>query len=119
MPMREFKFLMGDDTELTLDSLRELLEDNEITDFDPVAEAFKVYDPEGTGYANIDVMKAIFEKLGFDELSDEDVEILVETADTDRDGKISLDDFRGMLSFVGDEAARSTVVAMRPPREEE
>lgn len=75
--MREFKFLMGDDAELTLDSLRSLLEGNEITDFDPCAEAFRVYDPEGTGFVDIGVLKAIFEKLGFDSLSAEDLEILV------------------------------------------
>lgn len=84
MPLREFRFLMGDESELTLDSLRALLMDNEIADFDPVAEAFKVYDPEGTGYVDIDLMKKIFEKLGFEDLSDEDVEILVRWFGCDR-----------------------------------
>lgn len=42
MHMREFRFLMGGETEITLDSLKSLLADNEIKGFDPVAEAFKV-----------------------------------------------------------------------------
>ena len=42
MGTKDFKFLMGNEKEMTLDSLRDLLLDNEITGFDPVAEAFKV-----------------------------------------------------------------------------
>ena len=36
---------MNNQSELTLDDLRSLLENNEIKNFDPVAEAFRVYDP--------------------------------------------------------------------------
>lgn len=37
----------------------------------------QVYDPSGSGYVDVAVMKSIFESLGFDELAPEDVEILV------------------------------------------
>ena len=40
MPNKEYKFLMNDQSELTLDDLRELLLENEVKNFDPVAEAF-------------------------------------------------------------------------------
>ena len=39
---------MNNQSELSLDDLRSLLENNEIKNFDPVAEAFKVYDPQET-----------------------------------------------------------------------
>eukprot|EP01138_Halocafeteria_seosinensis_P002031 gb/GECG01002080.1/.p1 GENE.gb/GECG01002080.1/~~gb/GECG01002080.1/.p1 ORF type:complete len:224 (+),score=34.17 gb/GECG01002080.1/:1-672(+) len=97
MPHAEFEFLMGGRKSLTLEDLHDLLDDNEITGFDPVEEAFKVYDPDGTGYADIEVVKNIFFKLGFEDLGDDDIETLIETADTDGDGKISLQDFRNML----------------------
>ena len=42
LALREYKFLMGNEAEMTLPQLRALLMDNEISDFDPVAEAFKV-----------------------------------------------------------------------------
>lgn len=45
------------------------------------------------------VLKDIFQSLGFGEITDEDVGILVETGDVDKDGKISLTDFRNMLDF--------------------
>ena len=77
VPMREYKFLMSNKGELTMDDLREMLENNEVTNFDPVAEAFKVYDPEGTGFVDTDLLKDIFQKLGFGTITDEDVQILV------------------------------------------
>jgi len=77
--------------------LEELLEGNEITGFDPVLEAFKVYDPEGTGYADIDIMRQVFEGLGYTDLTGDDLEVLVEVADHDKDGMVSIHDFRAMV----------------------
>lgn len=99
MPAKDYRFLMNNKPELTLDDLKELLLDNEVTNFDPVAEAFKVYDPEGTGFIDTGVLRSMFESLGFGEVTDEDLMILIETGDVDKDGKISLSDFRGMLNF--------------------
>ena len=44
MTPKEYKFLMNNRKELTIEDLNELLADNEISDvsFDPIAEAFKV-----------------------------------------------------------------------------
>ena len=89
---------MNNQSELSLDDLRSLLENNEIKNFDPVAEAFKVYDPQETGYVDTNVLKGIFEKLGFGTITKEDIQILVDTADIDKDGKISLEDFRNMIN---------------------
>uniref|UniRef100_A0A7S2C3J7 Calmodulin n=1 Tax=Florenciella parvula TaxID=236787 RepID=A0A7S2C3J7_9STRA len=99
MPAKDYRFLMNNKPELTLQDLRELLLDNEVTNFDPVAEAFKVYDPEGTGFVDHKVLRDMFQNLGFGEVTDEDLQILVETGDVDQDGKISLSDFRNMLDF--------------------
>ena len=89
---------MNNQSELSLDDLRSLLENNEIKNFDPVAEAFKVYDPQETGFVDTSVLKGIFEKLGFGTITKEDRQILVDTADIDKDGKISLEDFRNMIN---------------------
>ena len=45
MTPKEYKFLMNNRKELTIEDLNELLVENEISDadFDPVAEAFKVF----------------------------------------------------------------------------
>ena len=62
--------------------------DNEVTNFDPVAEAFKAYDPEGTGFADLKVLRSIFANLGYGDITDDDLTILVEAADIDGDGKV-------------------------------
>ena len=43
----------------------------------------------------------------FGEISEEDIEILVRTADQDGDGKVSLEDFRAMLSIQSVEDAEA------------
>lgn len=48
-----------------------------------------------------EILRSIFSNLGFGQLSDEDLTVLVEAADGDGDGKVSLADFRGMCDSVG------------------
>lgn len=50
-----------------------------------------------------DTLKRIFENLGFGKMSDEDLEVLIESADGDGDGRVSLEDFRGIRNFVSEE----------------
>jgi calmodulin len=97
MTAKQCKFLMNNKSEMTIEDLEELLLENEVTDFDPVKEAFRAYDPDGTGFVDTNVLRAVFQKLGFGEISQGDLEILVDAADMDGDGKISLDDFRKMM----------------------
>lgn len=42
MSVKEFKFLLGNEKELTLEQLKDLLSSTDLGGFDPVAEAFKV-----------------------------------------------------------------------------
>jgi Ca2+-binding EF-hand superfamily protein len=79
-----------------------------------VKEAFKVYDPQGTGFVDHETLRSIFENLGYGEITDEDLAVLVETADADGDGRISLDDFRGMLSM-SKERLQGDAAAAAPP----
>ncbi|CEL99346.1 unnamed protein product [Vitrella brassicaformis CCMP3155] len=97
--LKEVKFLMNNQSEIGFDELYDLLKDNQLTNFDPVREAFKVYDPQETGFVDLAVVKQCFQQLGYGDLSAEDMRILIQTADADGDGKIGLDDFRLMVSF--------------------
>ena len=98
LPAKEIKLLLGDGN-FTKDTLKHLLMNNDLGNFDPTEEAFKAYDPAGTGFVDTATMRSIFETLGYGEMSEDDIAVLVETADVDRDGKISLEDFRQMLAF--------------------
>eukprot|EP00747_Dinoflagellata_sp_TGD_P162415 gnl/TRDRNA2_/TRDRNA2_179984_c0_seq1.p1 gnl/TRDRNA2_/TRDRNA2_179984_c0~~gnl/TRDRNA2_/TRDRNA2_179984_c0_seq1.p1 ORF type:complete len:175 (-),score=59.05 gnl/TRDRNA2_/TRDRNA2_179984_c0_seq1:179-703(-) len=96
---REVKFLLNNQQEITFEDLYALLKDNQLTNFDPVKEAFKVYDPQNTGFVDLEVVKTFFKELGYGEISEEDAKIILETADADKDGRIGLDDFRMMVPF--------------------
>lgn len=96
---KDYRFLMNNKKEITIEDLNELLLDNEITNFDPVHEAFKVFDPTNEGAIDGETLKQSFLAYGFGELSEEEFEILIRAADVDGDGLISLEDFRNMLEI--------------------
>ena len=62
---------MNNKNEMSFEELHDLLIDNEVKNFDPVAEAFKVYDPENSGFVDTEVLRSIFESLGFGEITDD------------------------------------------------
>lgn len=68
---------MNNKKELTIDDLKDLLLDNEITNFDPVAEAYKVFDANGEGALSGDRLREAFIAYGLGELADEELDILI------------------------------------------
>ncbi len=100
LPMKEYKLLLGDKTELTVEDLYEILSDSVVSNFDPVLEAFKVYDPENRGYIDVELLRSIYTKLGLGDLTSEDLDILVKNADFDGDGVIGLEDFRQLSLLI-------------------
>lgn len=51
--------------------------------FDPAAEAFKVLDPAGTGFADLDTMRAILSQMpGIGDVTDDDMKVVLELADS-------------------------------------
>ena len=84
---------------LSDEELYALLKDNQLTNFDPVKEAFKVYDPNETGFVDMGIVREFFQNLGYGDISDEDAKIILETADADKDGRIGIEDFRMMVPF--------------------
>lgn len=97
LSLKDVKLLLNEETELTEEYLNTLLLTNEVKNFDPVAEAFKAYDPEETGFISRDMLRFVFERLGYGSLAEEDLNILISCADADGDGKINVSDFRTML----------------------
>lgn len=91
---------MDDQPEITFNDFASLMiSDNQLSNIDPVREAFKVYDPQETGFVDMEVTREVFQTLGYGEVSEEDIRIILETADTDRDGRIGLEDFRKMVTL--------------------
>ena len=50
-------------TPKTETSRYDLLKDNQLTNFDPVKEAFKVYDPNDTGFVDMEVLASGFSRI--------------------------------------------------------
>lgn len=95
---KEYQTLMKKKSTMTLDELYGLLRDNELTDFDPVAEAFQFYDPENTGYVDPNVLRGLLESLGLGSVTDEDLATLISASDIDGDGYVNVEDFRRMIT---------------------
>jgi Ca2+-binding EF-hand superfamily protein len=76
MTAKEFRFLMNNKKEITAEDLKELLIENELTQFDPVSDAFKVFDPDNKGVINEDKLRQAFISFGYGELSDEELQVL-------------------------------------------
>ncbi|KAF4702454.1 hypothetical protein FOZ63_030752 [Perkinsus olseni] len=95
---KDLKFMMNNQNEMTFKELFALLRGNQLTGFDPAAEAFKMYDPENTGYVNMDTVKEFFGSAGYGTLSDDDTKTILQAADADGDGKLGLEDFHRRAS---------------------
>lgn len=71
-------------------------------------EFTQAYDPSETGFMDTEILRSIFDNLGFGKMSDEDLAILVEAADGDGDGRVGISDFREMCCSVGKREAMTT-----------
>mmetsp|Transcript_4526 Transcript_4526/g.12617 ORF Transcript_4526/g.12617 Transcript_4526/m.12617 type:complete len:176 (-) Transcript_4526:1365-1892(-) len=57
--------LFGGKDSINIQDMTELLLDNELKDFDPVAESFEALDPTGSGFAESELLRKIFRNLVF------------------------------------------------------
>ena len=64
---------MNNKKEMTIEDLQELVLDNEITNFDPVQDAFKAFESRHHGHVTSERMREVFERCGFGELSTEEL----------------------------------------------
>ena len=96
LPPKDYRILMNNKTTLNIDELYNILSKNELSNFDPINEAFKVLDTKDNGYIEISKLKLIFYNLGW-RLSSDDLNVLISVADYDNDGKINLNDFKRLL----------------------
>jgi len=88
-PISELGSLTQGKAEIKAKDLFNLLRQNELQDFDPMQEAFNLLDSEKCGSVDIGRLKQVFHVLGYPELDRNDIEILKDSMDLDKDGKIS------------------------------
>ena len=79
--------------------LYNLLASTQIEEFDAVEEAFNLLDVDKQGYLTVETFKNIFEKLNLGTIEPNEEQIFKEVADFDKDDRISLEDFRKILTY--------------------
>lgn len=99
-PLNEIAMLTNGKPEIKAEDLYEMLKQNELKDFDPLEEAFKLLDPEGAGIINIPRLKQVFSGLGYGEIDAAQEKILRECLDVDKDGQITLADFKTIFDYI-------------------
>lgn len=88
--------LKGIESSLTKKSLGKMMKTNKVTEFDPIAEAFKLLDPNGKGHVDMNVVREIFRGLGMGELTSDEINVIRKSGGNSS-GFITLEDFRGIL----------------------
>lgn len=92
----DIALLMNGKPFLTEEDIKGILKDNEVV-MDPIAEAFHMLDHSGCGYLTSERIRTIIKNLGHDDLADDELDHLVSVMDSDKDGKVSMTDFRSMV----------------------
>lgn len=82
--------------------LYELLKDNELADFDPITEVYKILDTEKKNDLDIDHLQHIFEELGMGKMDEKDKDILRECLTLEGEDKITLEAFKTLFSYLKD-----------------
>ncbi len=83
---------------IDLNKLTQILNQPPLTNDDPLKEAFSVFDPNDTGFVDMDQLTAIMQQMGYSShITPDDVKVLLATGDKDGDGRISFEDFKRMV----------------------
>lgn len=84
---------------------------------DPNVEAFKILDPQGTGFVDIATFKKMLQQMpGVGRIDMEDMAFIEKLVDKDEDGRVNLKDFAAIGSFVPDKEEQKDVIAKKVAR---
>jgi Ca2+-binding EF-hand superfamily protein len=93
---------------IDMNRLTQILSTTPLTNDSPLKEAFSIFDPNNTGYIDLNFLSALMVQLGYNaHITSDDVKVLLATADIDGDGRISFDDFRRMMDDASDATVKS------------
>lgn len=73
-----------------------LMNDGQIEEFDKVEEAFKLMDLDKDGFITKTELRQMMSKFG-EILTDEELNAMIDEADTNKDGKVDINEFRALM----------------------
>lgn len=103
---KEIKTILDGKDFITMQEIKDVLKNNEL-EIDPYEEAFSVLDPTGKGFISEERLRKMFYNLGYGDLSEEELQLLITTGDADKDGRIGLSDFTS-LGISSDQSANNS-----------
>ncbi len=72
------------------------MNDGQIEEFDKVEEAFKLMDLDKDGFITKTELRQMMSKFG-EILTDEELNAMIDEADTNKDGKVDINEFRALM----------------------
>ena len=99
---KDLKLIMNGQSKLTKKDLYNMLKDNKLSNFDPIKETFEFL-AKGKDYIDVKDLADVMKSLNFCEIMKSDLIILKKVADTDEDGKITIEDFRAIFDRIKQE----------------
>jgi Ca2+-binding EF-hand superfamily protein len=101
-PEDQIMTLTNGKSEMKASELFELLKDNELANFDPIAEVFRILDKDNKQAISIDHLQQIFQDLMGTTMDDKDKDILRECLTLEGESKITLESFKKLFSYLKD-----------------
>ena len=81
-----------------LDVMARMMED--YTPKRELEETFRAFDKNGDGYITVEELRHVMNALG-ERCSDEEIKMMIDSVDSDGDGKVDIDDFAKLLESTG------------------
>lgn len=98
---KDYKELLNGKKRLSFEELKAILTDNQLDQSDCMHQAFQLFDCEERGYITPDRLSVVFAQLNGRELTPQELRHLHSYADRDKDGRITLEDFRHIMVLPG------------------
>jgi Ca2+-binding EF-hand superfamily protein len=95
---KKANLLLGGKESIDYKTLYAMIQETKFVNFDPLEQAFQELGPDEQGNLDPEHIKRLIEALGLGSIDKKDLHLLQEVADIDKNGKITLEDFKALAT---------------------
>ncbi len=95
---KKANLLLGGKDDIDYKTLYSMIQNTKFINFDPIEQAYKELGPDDKGHLDPNNLKRLIEALGLGSIEKKDLHLLKEVADVDKDGEITLEDFKTLAA---------------------